>query len=222
MIQALEWHGNCFRVRLQRDLEDLLRRAPSDEEQSRKRTEHPIRIPRSRACEGHKNLTEQTVRHHNIGHPMAFYDEKDWREMFRLRRAIVRAEQSLSEIDREILPHGLCESDVAILERLARKGARPVNGLARQVGLTSGSMTSAVKRLHRRGLVETKRDLDDKRVVWVSVTEEAKEIVQQFSQLRGEALETVFQKWAERERSVLINLLRRVRTDAESNERVTA
>ena len=88
---------------------------------------------------------------------MAFYDEKDWREMFRLRRAIVRAEQSLSEIDREILPHGLCESDVAILERLARKGARPVNGLARQVGLTSGSMTSAVKRLHRRGLVETKR-----------------------------------------------------------------
>ena len=79
-----------------------------------------------------------------------------------------------------------------------------------------------MKRLHRRGLVETKRDLDDKRVVWVSVTEEAKEIVQQFSQLRGEALETVFQKWSERERSVLINLLRRVRTDAESNERVTA
>ena len=96
--------------------------------------------------------------------------------MFRLRRAIVRAEQSLSEIDREILPDGLCESDVAILERLARKGARPVNGLSRQVGLTSGSMTSAVKRLHRRGLVETRRDLDDKRVVWVSVTKEAEEI----------------------------------------------
>ena len=75
---------------------------------------------------------------------MAFFNEKDWREMFRLRRAIVRAEQSLSEIDREILPDGLCESDLAILERLARKGARPVNGLARQVGLTSGSMTSAV------------------------------------------------------------------------------
>ena len=70
--------------------------------------------------------------------------------------------------------------------------------------------------------IRDRRDLDDKRVVWVSVTEEAKEIVQQFSQLRGEALETVFQKWSERERSVLINLLRRVRTDAESTERVTA
>ena len=92
---------------------------------------------------------------------MAFFNEKDWREMFRLRRAIVRAEQSLSEIDREILPDGLCESDLAILERLARKGARPVNGLARQVGLTSGSMTSAVKRLHRRGLVVVVDLLDD-------------------------------------------------------------
>ncbi|MCP4731362.1 MAG: MarR family transcriptional regulator, partial [Roseibacillus sp.] len=139
---------------------------------------------------------------------------KDWREMFRLRRTIVRAEQALSEIDRSILPKGLCESDLSILERLERKGARPVNGLARQVGLTSGSMTSAVQRLRRRGLVETRRDLEDKRVVWVSATPEAEKIVESFSQLRGEVLEEVFRKWSERERSVLINLLRRVRKDA--------
>ncbi len=146
---------------------------------------------------------------------MALRNEKDWREMFRLRRTIVRAEQALSEIDRSILPKGLCESDLSILERLARKGARPVNGLARQVGLTSGSMTSAVQRLRRRGLVETRRDLEDKRVVWVSVTPEAKEIVKRFAELRGEVLEQVFHKWSERERSVLMNLLRRVRKDAE-------
>ena len=145
---------------------------------------------------------------------MALLKEKDWREMFRLRRTIVRAEQALSEIDRSILPKGLCESDLSILERLERKGARPVNGLARQVGLTSGSMTSAVQRLRRRGLVETRRDLEDKRVVWVSVTSEAEKIVENFMQLRGEVLEEVFRKWSERERSVLINLLRRVRKDA--------
>ena len=146
---------------------------------------------------------------------MALLKEKDWREMFRLRRTIVRAEQALSEIDRSILPKGLCESDLSILERLARKGACPVNALARQVGLTSGSMTSAVQRLHRRGLVETRRDLEDKRVVWVSVTPEAEEIVKRFSESRGEVLEQVFHKWSERERSVLMNLLRRVRKDAE-------
>ena len=119
---------------------------------------------------------------------MPLWNEKDWRELFRLRRTIARAEQALSEIDRTILPKGLCESDLAILERLVRKGSRPVNGLARQVGLTSGSMTSAVQRLLRRKLVETKRDGEDKRVVWVSVTRDAEEIVEHFSRKRGEAL----------------------------------
>ena len=149
---------------------------------------------------------------------MALVSEKDWRELFRLRRTIARAEQALSEIDRSLLPNGLCESDLMILERLARKGARPVNGLGRQVGLTSGSMTSAVQRLRKRGLVETRRDLEDKRVVWVNATREAEEIVAGFSSRRGEVLAQVFAKWSERERSVLANLLKRARKDAERED----
>ena len=145
----------------------------------------------------------------------ATLSEKDRRELFRLRRAVARAEQALGEIDRTLLlPEGVCASDLVILERLARKGARPVNGLGRQVGLTSGSMTVAVQRLRRRHLVETRRDLDDKRVVWVSVTLEGETLAERFSQGRGEVLGRVFSKWSERERSILTNLLKRVRKDA--------
>ncbi|MDE0595639.1 MAG: MarR family transcriptional regulator [Akkermansiaceae bacterium] len=142
--------------------------------------------------------------------------EKDWRELSRLRRSIARAEHALSDIDRTLLaPAGLCESDLVILERLARKGARPVNGLGRQVGLTSGSMTTAVQRLLKRDLVETRRDQEDKRVVWVSATPEAEALVTRFNDVRGEVLAQLFEKWSERERSILINLLKRVRKDAE-------
>ena len=147
---------------------------------------------------------------------MAALSEKDWRELFRLRRAISRAEHALGEIDRTLLlPEGLCASDLVILERLGRKGARPVNGLGRQVGLTSGSMTVAVQRLRRRHLVETRRDLEDKRVVWVSIMPEGEDLVSRFSQVRGEVLSRVFVKWSARERSILTNLLKRVRKDAE-------
>ena len=142
--------------------------------------------------------------------------DKDWRELSRLRRSIARAEHALSEIDRALLaPAGLCESDLVILERLARNGARPVNGLGRQVGLTSGSMTTAVQRLLKRDLVETRRDQEDKRVVWVSATPEAEALVARFNDVRGEVLAQLFEKWSERERSILINLLKRVRKDAE-------
>ncbi len=148
---------------------------------------------------------------------MAALSEKHWDELFRLRRAVSRAEQALSDIDRSLLlPEGLCASDVVILERLARKGARPVNGLGRQVGLTSGSMTVAVQRLRRRRLVETRRDLDDKRVVWVSVTPEGEELSLRFAKVRGEVLGRVFFKWSDRERSILTNLLKRLRKDAQA------
>lgn len=147
---------------------------------------------------------------------MAVLSERDRRDLVRLRRAMARAEQAFAELDRILLAaDGLCSSDLAILERLARKGARPVNGLARRIGLTSGSMTVAVQRLRRRKLVDTRRDLDDKRVVWVSVTRDGEELAERIAQVRGEALGQVFTGWSARECSVLTNLLKRLRKSAE-------
>lgn len=147
---------------------------------------------------------------------MSILSDKETRDLLRLRRALSRAEQALADIDRALLlPAGLCSSDLVILERLARKGARPVNGLGRQVGLTSGSMTTAVQRLRRRQLVETRRDLEDKRVVWVSVTPEGEEVALRYSRVHADVLSRVFGRWSERERSILTNLLKRLRKDSE-------
>ena len=143
---------------------------------------------------------------------MAHLSEKDWRELLRLRRAVARAEQALGEVDRVLLARrGLCTSDVVILERLGRKGARSVNGLGRRVGLTSGSMTAAVQRLRRRGLVETRRDLEDKRVVWVTTTRDGEDFAKAFGRDRREVFARSFQDWSSRDCSVLTNLLKRLR-----------
>ena len=44
-------------------------------------------------------------------------------------------------------------SDFAVLEVLLHKGAQPVNAIGEKVMLTSGSITTAVQRLEKRGLV---------------------------------------------------------------------
>ena len=144
---------------------------------------------------------------------MAGSSQKEQRgEALRLRRALGRSERVLAELDRHLLaPQGLCASDLDILGRLARKGARPVNGLADRVGLTSGSMTVAIQRLRRRGLVDTRRGLEDKRIVFVSVTPEGKALAKRLSGRRAELFEEVFGDWSERERSLVRNLLKRLR-----------
>ena len=147
---------------------------------------------------------------------MATLSDKDGQELFRLRRAVLRAEQALAEIDRAILlPDGICNSDVGILEHLARKGAQSVNGLGRRIGLTSGSVTVAVQRLRRRGLVETCRDSEDKRVVWVSATPDGDVLTNRFAKARGKILGRMFSDWSSRERVLLTNLLQRLRKTAD-------
>ena len=140
---------------------------------------------------------------------------KKGRELLRLRRNLARAEQALTEVDRRLLaPNQLCASDFEILERLTRKGSRPVNTLARRVGLTSGSMTTAVQRLLRRDLVETRRDTKDKRVVHVSITPEGAKLTNQISATRLKLLAEVFGDWSGREQAVLTAFLKRLRKDA--------
>ena len=143
---------------------------------------------------------------------MAAGKQKTRREVLRLRRSLARAEQMLAELDRSLLaPEGICASDLDILERLQRKGSRPVNGLARRVGLTSGSITTAVQRLKRRGLVETRRDLKDKRVVVVSITADGQKLAKRLTDDRTDVLVDAFQVWTDRERTVVANLLKRLR-----------
>jgi MarR family 2-MHQ and catechol resistance regulon transcriptional repressor len=143
---------------------------------------------------------------------MAAGRQKARREVLRLRRSLARAEQVLADLDRQLLaPDGLCTSDLDILERLVRKGTRPVNGLARRVGLTSGSMTTAVQRLKRRGLVRTRRDLKDKRVVFVAVSADGQILARRLTERRAGMLADAFAVWTDRERTVLLNLLKRLR-----------
>lgn len=138
--------------------------------------------------------------------------EKKGRELLRLRRGMARAEQVFAEIDRAALASSkLCSSDLEILDRVMRKGARPVNTLAPRVGLTSGSMTTAIQRLKTRGLVETRRDSKDKRVIWVSITNEGKKLATKCNQARAKALDALFDSWTSREQTLLSSLLKRLR-----------
>lgn len=74
---------------------------------------------------------------------------------------------------------GLGESEFRILEALLHKGPMPVNTIGPKVFLTPGSISVAVDRLLKRGLVTRTNSSEDRRVRVVDLTPSGKKLIEQ-------------------------------------------
>ena len=81
-----------------------------------------------------------------------------------IRLIFGKANKAIEEVDRTSISHtGLTLTDFMILEALLHKGPLPINDIGKKILLTSGSMTAAVDRLSKRGLIDRVQDPLDRR-----------------------------------------------------------
>lgn len=106
-------------------------------------------------------------------------------------------------------------SDFAVLEVLLHKGSLPVNAIGEKVLLTSGSITTAVKRLEARGFVRRERSETDARVVLVHLTEAGRACISEAFAIHAEELERLFTVFDHTERADFARLVRKLGTYAE-------
>ena len=104
---------------------------------------------------------------------------------------------------------GFAPTDFSILEALLHKGALPVNTLGRYLVLTSGSITAAVDRVEREGLVERKNHPRDRRIVEVHLTETGLILIREAFKEHRRHMDAAFQGLEPRELSQLQDLLRK-------------
>jgi MarR family 2-MHQ and catechol resistance regulon transcriptional repressor len=127
-----------------------------------------------------------------------------WLVLWKATRAVeARAFQS-------IVATGLCASDFGLLEALLHKGPLPVNVLGRKLLLTTGSITTAVDRLVKRGLVERKDHPQDRRVRLVELTPEGRRLIEPAFARHEADLDEVVSVLTPDERTTLVTLLRRL------------
>lgn len=74
---------------------------------------------------------------------------------------------------------GLGESEFRILEALLHKGAMPVNTIGAKVFLTPGSISVAIDRLLKRGLVTRTNSTADRRVRVVDLTAAGRRLIEE-------------------------------------------
>lgn len=106
-------------------------------------------------------------------------------------------------------------SDFAVLEVILHKGALPVNAIGEKVLLTSGSITTAVQRLEKKGLVRRERGSDDARVVLVHLTEAGRSLIEAAFAEHAKDLDQLFEVFDESERTVFAELMRKLGRRAE-------
>lgn len=111
---------------------------------------------------------------------------------------------------RSIEAMGIGKSDFAVLEALLHKGPLPVNLLGRKVLLTSGSITTAVDRLERRGLVRRGSDPGDRRARIVALTTEGEAFARRLYEAHAEDMECAAAVISDDEQRTLIELLRKL------------
>jgi MarR family 2-MHQ and catechol resistance regulon transcriptional repressor len=124
-----------------------------------------------------------------------------WLVMTRSHHALrLLAEQSITNA-------GLCLTDFAAMEALLHKGPLTISEIQEKVLLASGSMTAAIDRLEKRGLVVRKSTSSDRRARVVELTQEGKRVATEYFKKHARDLEALMSALsAEEKRQVYASL----------------
>jgi MarR family transcriptional regulator, 2-MHQ and catechol-resistance regulon repressor len=97
----------------------------------------------------------------------------------RLWMVLTRCHHALSQIaEHSIEGAGLCLTDFAALEALLHKGPLTITEIQAKVLLASGSMTAAVDRLEKKGLLVRSAVSSDRRAKLLELTPEGRRIAE--------------------------------------------
>jgi MarR family 2-MHQ and catechol resistance regulon transcriptional repressor len=129
----------------------------------------------------------------------------------RLWLVIAKSYRVLSLLaERSIANTGLCLTDFVALEALLHKGPLTISEIQDKVRLASGSMTAAVDRLERLGLVVRTSSPSDRRARVIELTVQGKRLATSCFERHAKDLEALMSVLSEREMEQLYGSLKKL------------
>jgi len=129
----------------------------------------------------------------------------------RLWLVIAKSYRALSLLaEQSIANTGLCLTDFVALEALLHKGPLTISEIQDKVRLASGSMTAAVDRLERLGLVVRTSSPSDRRARVIELTAQGKRLATSCFERHAKDLEALMSVLSEREMEQLYGSLKKL------------
>ncbi|MFD1851698.1 MarR family winged helix-turn-helix transcriptional regulator [Oceanobacillus bengalensis] len=124
---------------------------------------------------------------------------------------LMKANKSLEEIiKKDISNHGMRTSDFTILEALYHKGRQTIRQISEAVLISTGSITYVIDKLENKGLLERSDCKDDRRVVYIQLTDKGTELMDEIFPKHQKVIEEIFQDVSTEEKEIIIDVLKRI------------
>lgn len=126
---------------------------------------------------------------------------------------LVRAADSVSDqVNEHLREYGLTVSQFGVLEALYHLGVLNQSDLAQKLLKSTGNLTTVVDNLAKQGLVERRRCNEDRRIVYVHLTDAGRELIGSILPSHVAGIVTVFSVLNAEEQAALGGMLRRLGT----------
>jgi MarR family 2-MHQ and catechol resistance regulon transcriptional repressor len=114
-------------------------------------------------------------------------------------------------IKEEMTNNKLSITEFSVLEVLYQKGKQTIQQIGNCILVSSGSMTYVIDKLEQRGLLRRSACLNDRRVIHVTLTDEANELMNEIMPKYHEFVNQMFDSLDSDEAETLVQLLKKVR-----------
>lgn len=102
----------------------------------------------------------------------------------------------------------ITNNDMHIIEAIGLSGENTMSSVAKKLKITAGSLTTAVNALVRKAYVKRERSEEDRRVVYIALTEKGEKAFCHHEQFHRQMTNAVIEKLDDEEIDALVKMLK--------------
>ena len=102
----------------------------------------------------------------------------------------------------------ISNNDMHIIEAIGLSGENTMSSVAKKLKITAGSLTTAVNALVRKAYVKRERSEEDRRVVYIALTEKGEKAFYHHEQFHRQMTNAVMEKLDDEEIDALVKMLK--------------
>ena len=102
----------------------------------------------------------------------------------------------------------ITNNDMHIIEAIGLSGENTMSSVAKKLKITAGSLTTAVNALVRKAYVKRERSEEDRRVVYIALTEKGEKVFYHHEQFHRQMTNAVIEKLDDEEIDALVKMLK--------------